>query len=1251
MKTYFSTTICLLAFFSVFSQTIEYYDADWNRIDSKKGAAYYREVNYDENDNPLGFVKDYYITGELQFEGKIIAINPDVLDGKCTWYYKDGKKRQEATFRKGIMIEGPKKWTAEGKILEEPEYFFSEKNRNLLLEGLSERFGRKLLIDSITVEFLLKLGKSMLSKGDFDSAKTLFESAHDISKIIKDELKRSISFNNIGTVYRAKGELERALEWYNKAVQIQLILNQASSLAILYNNIGSAHSAQGKFELALDWYRKAVSIQQKRKLDADLALSYKNIGTIYKSQGKLATCLDYYQKAMEIQQEFKLEPGLAKSYNNIAAVLQLQRNFSEALTWYEKAVHIQQKLKLELDLARSYNNIGTFYQSQSNFVEALIWFRKAEEIQKRLRYEVGLARSFNNIGLVFQAQGNFLDAKTEYQKAQTIQERLNLEVDLSDTYNNIGSLYHAQGNFSNALNWYNKARAIQEKLSLQLNLSATLNNIGNTISAQGDLEKAMVWYKKALVLGEELNLIADLPSSYNNLGSIYHSKGSLEKAIIWYDKAEAIQVDLNLEEALAKTYTNKGSVFHSQGSFEEALTFFRKALKIQTRLDLEVDLARSCNNTGAVYQSQLDLEKALKWYNKAKVIQERLNLEIDLATTYNNIGTVYRIKENFKEALIWIEKSEVIQQSLGLEVDLARTLNNIGILYDNLGNPDKALSYYQQAKDIRQRLNLEFDLAGSFSNLAVSYFYKLQLDSALHYATKNVSLNERIRNYNRGNSSRQIYVNKSLDAAEIGVMSAFSLDNLRRSFSFSEKSKSRGLLDLLNEQKIKTSNLPDALWLKLRNTDKQLFAFNQELANEMPIEKRKNIIQLRDSLYSIQSRLKEKVKAISPGYANLIYPETVNSEQVKSILSDNEVFISYITGDLNTFAYVLTHSELFMVGLGRSDSLIHLIKEFREDYIQQQKAILTADQSNRFLQAKLNQRFFQVSKQLYQRLWAPLDSIGVLDGKNVILVPDGFLNYLPFELLVKDSVQQDFQGYQYIVKDHSISYYPSATVLHFERTKEKKGSKPNQDLFGLAVSDFENVLCTDDGKPLKNLDNTLPSIESIKNSFNQKKSTFLINEDANRDKFSSLNLKDYRYLHFATHGQINSEKPEFSTILLHDACLNLYEIFELEFNADLVTLSACETGLGKLVRGEGMVGFTRALMYAGTPSVILSLWEVGDDSTKELFVNYYGKLSKDGSQKYTPLREVQLQMIKSGKYSNPYFWAPFVFIGEGESKF
>ena len=736
------------------------------------------------------------------------------------------------------------------------------------------------------------------------------------------------------------------------------------------------------------------------------------------------------------------------------------------------------------------------------------------------------------------------------------------------------------------------------------------------------------------------------------MGLVYQSLGSYDKALLWYNKAKDIEEKLQAEVELAASYNNLGRVHYAQRNYNEALRWYKKAVGIGESLELDMQLSFYYNNLGAALHSQGDYEEAHKWYQKAAGVQRTLQLDIDLAISYNNIGLVLLLQGKYMEALSWHQKAKEIEEGLGINVGLGVTYHNIGFIFQTLHEYKNALKWYEKAKNIQENWRYEVvNIADLYTNISYVHYRLGQLDSALLYAEKNIQLNEDIRNLNKGSSNRQLFVEKSLNAVEIGLITAYSLGKLKSSFSFIEKNRARELQDLLTQRTIKPSDLPEDIQLNIRSSNNQLDAINQELSKDISIEKRRNLVALRDSLYEARVRLKDQVKAIAPEYANLVYPETVNAEQVQSILDKEEVLVSYFTGVSKTFAFMQTPTDLEVIDLGASDSIQPLIDRFRRDFIPQQKAILTSEISNRFQQAKLNQQFYQLSSQLYQKIWAPLDSTGLLGGKEVILIPDGFLNYLPFELLLKDTIQKPFQGYQYLIKDHPISYYPSATVLHFERTKEQKESKPQNDYFGLAVSNFENALCTEDGKALENLGNTTSSVESIQNYFSSEKSTTLFNDHANRDDFSSLDLEDYRYLHFATHGQINSEKPEFSNILLHDGCLNLYEIFELEFNADLVTLSACETGLGKLVQGEGMVGFTRALMYAGTPSVILSLWEVGDDSTKDLFVNYYSKLSKDGSQKYAPLREAQLQMINSEKFSNPYFWAPFVFIGERASRF
>ena len=1173
MKTTLVIIIGLLGSLSLFSQEIEYFDANWEPT-TKNQATYYREITYDENGAPIGLVKDFYITGEIQFEGYFLSLNPEVMDGTCTWYYKNGQKSQEVIYQEGAIIEGPRNWSVSGKeegVLDDSGYFYSEVYKNDLLSDLSKSLSQKLVADTLTICLLLKLGITLLKRGDFDVGEIIFRLAHDVSVSINDKVDQATSYNNIGGIYETQGNLEQALVWYEKARVIREMLDLQVDLAASYNNIGTVHKSQGNLEQALSWFEKAIEIRRRLNLEEDLATSYNNIGVVHHTQGNLKRALGWIEKAIEIRERLNLEEDLASSYSNLGFVYQTQGNLEQALSWFEKAIEIRKRLNLEIDLARSYNSIGFVYQTQGNLEQALRWHERAKEIRERLNLEVDLSRSYTNIGFVYHTQGNLEQALRYYEKAQKIQDRLNLDVDLASTYNNIGAVYSSQGKFEQALMLYENAQEIQERLNLEVNLAR----------------------------------------SYSNIGGIYDTQGDLEQALRWYERAQ----------------------------------------KIQERLNLEVDLARTYNNIGRVFNTQEILDQALIWCKKAQEIQERLNLEIDLANTYSSIGAIYYSKGNLKQAQIQFDKAQEIQERFNLEVDLARSYNDKCVVYGTQGNLEEALIISKKAQNIQQRLHLEVDLAKTYNNIAFNHFYLSQLDSALIYAQKNIQLNEKIRTFSKLNANRQLYVDRSLDAAEIGTVSSYLLDKLQMSYSFSEKNKTRSLQDLLIEKYIKAPKLSEELLSRIIANNSQLNAINQELSKNIPEEKRENFVAFRDSLYKVRTKLDGQVKLDAPEYSNLVYPETITSEEIQSILSKEEVLVSYFTGQINTFAFIQTPTELQVLDLGPSHTLSLLIDQFRSDFIPQQKAIITSKTPNRLRQNKLNQQFFQLSTQLYQKLWAPIDSTGLLKDKKIILVPDGFLNYLPFELLVKDTVKKDFQDYHYLIKDHPISYYPSATVLHFERTKAGKGAKPNKDYFGLAVSNFDNALCTEDGTPLNNLSNTTSSVESIQNYFSPAKSTTLFNHDANSDQFSSLDLKDYRYLHFATHGQINSEKPEFSTILLHDACLNLYEIFELEFNADLVTLSACETGLGKLVRGEGMVGFTRALMYAGTPSVILSLWEVGDDSTKDLFVNYYSKLAKDGSEKYAPLRAAQLDMINSGKYSNPYYWAPFVFIGERGSKF
>ena len=249
-------------------------------------------------------------------------------------------------------------------------------------------------------------------------------------------------------------------------------------------------------------------------------------------------------------------------------------------------------------------------------------------------------------------------------------------------------------------------------------------------------------------------------------------------------------------------------------------------------------------------------------------------------------------------------------------------------------------------------------------------------------------------------------------------------------------------------------------------------------------------------------------------------------------------------------------------------------------------------------------------------------------------------------------MSHDYSTYNYLINEHAINYYPSATVLEHLRTKTKKEQAPKS-FFGVGVSNFKGNYCYDDFVELDQLTKNRQFFKTIEGCYEKEDYQILLNEEATKNDFKQIPLKEFRNIHFATHGLINEENPAFSRILLQqsdsslEGCLHLYEFFELDLNADLVTFGACGTALGKLVKGEGMMGFTRALMYAGTPSIILSLWEVAETPTEALFSNYYCNLS-DSPDKHQPLRAIQKAMIQSEEYNNPFYWAPFIFIGERE---
>jgi CHAT domain-containing protein len=381
--------------------------------------------------------------------------------------------------------------------------------------------------------------------------------------------------------------------------------------------------------------------------------------------------------------------------------------------------------------------------------------------------------------------------------------------------------------------------------------------------------------------------------------------------------------------------------------------------------------------------------------------------------------------------------------------------------------------------------------------------------------------------------------------------------------------------------------------------------------------------------------------------------------------------ISYFIGDTTITIFTLTKNKMDVKRVPKITNLNDSIVFF-----------------NYGLTLEMQEIIRRLGYKLYQQLF-PNTPLIDRQIEKLYIVPDGSLATLPFESLLTENFTGDINAnneYPYLIKKYNISYSYSANLFYLTFSKEASStieitklidwlafapvfdnrSEQSMVMFSQELQRQLSGLKTDsmminrsmfNGNYIKPLPATETETEAIFELYddNNLKAKVLLHNNANEKSIKSGELEQYKVLHFATHGFVNSERPELSGLLLaqdttggEDGVLYSGEIYNLKLNADLVVLSACETGLGKIQKGEGIIGLTRALLYAGAKNILVSLWQVNDKSTSELMVDFYkNSLANKGQLSYSEaLRNAKLKMISEGRYAHPFFWSPFILIGK-----
>lgn len=558
--------------------------------------------------------------------------------------------------------------------------------------------------------------------------------------------------------------------------------------------------------------------------------------------------------------------------------------------------------------------------------------------------------------------------------------------------------------------------------------------------------------------------------------------------------------------------------------------------------------------------------------------------------------------------------------------------------------------------------------------------------------------------------------NKAADAPDASIeLKGYPLQLAAEAFKISEQGRARSLLDLLGEARADITEGIDPEMLKRKNeiTARQAQIMQQlagvALANEKPASSPKELDLELERLSIAYDGLENTIRTRSTRYAALVgaQPRTL-AETQQGVLDEKTVLLSYQLGAEKSYAWAISRGAVNITVLPRRDSIETLATNLRAqlipvglrrsivgiDVTQKQGLAATATPGAASAPTPDVNSYAAASHELYRTILQPF--LSLITDQRLLVVADGALNYVPFEALVTAPVataDSDYGSLPYLVKTNEIIYAPSASVVATVRTQatqtratrtanaargsmlvvadpvfdpkdERVKSMPAttsvtsaSNTRGLiltsALADIAGIAASMNLVRLLGTRDEANSIAELARAGNDTADVWL-DLEASEAKLIGRDMSNYRVMHFATHGILNAERPQFTGIVLSlvgeknsDGFLRANEIFNFKLGAPLVMLSACESGLGKEQRGEGVIGLTRAFMYAGAPTVGVSLWSVSDRSTARLMNDFYkGYLTQGGATPSQALRQAQLAMIANNRYNAPFFWAPFVLVGD-----
>lgn len=896
------------------------------------------------------------------------------------------------------------------------------------------------------------------------------------------------------------------------------------------------------------------------------------------------------------------------------------------------------------------------YADINQYDKALVFYNQALENELK-KDNTGNSRILiiTKIAYTYELSFRNDEALNYYNEALAIAKKVeNDSSKISSLYFQIANIYFIEEKYSTSLKYYFKTLEINKKLKNKNKVALDCMQIGIIYKNLSQYTKALDYLNDALRLFEQYEDIANLAKLYTLLGGTYNYLNEYDKALEYISKKLDLNSRIEFQLRRAKNFNNIGRVYADWGINDEAFENVEKAVQIAEDYGEEdSQLMKYYHNLASLTRELQKDDLALQYYSKAIAINKKSNNIEGVARCLVGIGSIYSDSGNFVEAQVYWNEALQIFERLGEEFSKAGVLNSMSIGYFKFQEYDKSISFLKEAIDIYKKFNAPIELAMNYHNLGTIYFVRNEYSKAILNYEKSISNIEQVRTDVINDKKREYLANK-INTYNALTNCYIKINDYENAIATIEKCRAKYLKELILKEADQNNltSLRTFQNMLPNNTAALIFSDDGQAGKLMFVITNNETKYIQIDLNNLENNCFEKYETEIKLYS---------ASNKKIDLEMNKGAIDFRDSSVDIFYYYRT---LLACPDKRNMRNVELIGNNKE-------------KSNSEIAGF-------ISRQLYDLFIEPVKSL-LIDKTKLLIMPDGVLNFIPFETLIG-------KNGSYLIENYDISYVPSISIYKLLNDRIYRQRSYNLIAFGGAIYDTTNnneVTIVKNKKQLDNIHNQVDSIiqkrGSLKSEYASlgivalhdlpgslyevenlgkliKDSKILTKKDASENMLKSLSdndeLSNYKVIHFATHGIVVPEIPELSAVILsqlkveenkEDGFLNMSEIINLKLKADLVNLSACETGLGMNYGGEGLVGLTHAFFIAGANSVSASLWQVEDKSTALFMIELYKIVNNNGKTYSEAIADTKRKFISGDfgvEYKNPFYWAPFVYYGK-----